>query len=76
MTTLNNAKKNVDYVIRGFNSEINPIIRRFMELGLIRGEKIKIISTSIQKKVFLIEVRDYTISVRAELLNCVEVEQC
>jgi len=73
MTTLNQAKKMKLYKIVGFSSENDAVLRRFMELGFTVGEKVKIVSTSLQKKVFLIELRGYLLSVRAGLLSRIEV---
>ncbi len=49
-------------------------MRRFFELGLTVGEKVKIVATSLQKKVFLLEIRGYLLSVRASLLAKVVVK--
>lgn len=73
MTTLNQAKKMKLYKILGFSSENDAVLRRFMELGFTVGEKVKIVATSLQKKVFLIELRGYLLSVRAELLHRIEI---
>lgn len=73
MTTLNQAKKMKLYKILGFSSENDAVLRRFMELGFTVGEKVKIVATSLQKKVFLIELRGYLLSVRAGLLSRIEV---
>lgn len=73
MTTLNQAKKMKLYKIVGFSSENDAVLRRFMELGFTVGEKIKIVATSLQKKVFLLELRGYLLSVRAELLHRIEI---
>lgn len=73
MTTLNQAKKMKLYKIVGFSSENDAVLRRFLELGFTVGEKVKIVATSLQKKVFLIELRGYLLSVRAGLLGRIEV---
>ncbi len=74
MVTLDKAKVNKIYKIINFCGENDAILRRFLELGFSVGEKVKVLSTSLQKKVFLIEIRGYLLSVRASLLNKVEVE--
>ena len=61
------------YKIVGFSSENDAVLRRFMELGFTVGERVKIVATSLQKKVFLIELRGYLLSVRAGLLSRIEV---
>ena len=54
METLDKAKKSKTYTICGYKADDNdPILRRFLELGFSVGEKVKIVSTSLQKKVFL-----------------------
>ncbi len=72
--TLNLGKVNENYKIVGFNGKFDSVCRRFVELGFSVGEKVKIVSTSLQKKVFLIEIRGYLLSVRASLLEKVRVE--
>ena len=73
MMTLNRAKINQNYKVVGFDGN-DQIMRRFLELGFSVGEKIKIVSTSLQKKVLLIEIRGYLLSVRADLLSRIFVE--
>ena len=45
-----------------------------MELGFSRGEKVKVVFSSLANKVFLIEIRGYVLSVRRSLLERVMVE--
>lgn len=73
MTTLNKAKKMKIYKIVGFSANCDNVLRRFMELGFTVGERVKIVATSLQKKVFLIEIRGYLLSIRASLLDRVQV---
>lgn len=75
MLTLKDAKKMQIYEIVGFKENSDSILRRFMELGFTVGQKLKIISTSLQKKVFLIEIRGYLLSVRASLLDGIFVKE-
>lgn len=74
MKTLDRAKKGEVCKIVGFNGQFDRILRRFLELGLSRGQKVKIVSTSLQNKVVLIEIRGYILSVRRNLLDRVVVE--
>ena len=74
MMTLDKAKRGKNYQILGFTGGDSAILRRFFELGFIAGEHVKIVSTSLQKKVFLIEIRGYLLSVRTNLLSCVQVK--
>lgn len=72
--TLNFGEKNKTYKIVGFDGKIDDVCRRFLELGFSIGESVKIVSTSLQKKVFLLEIRGYLLSVRSNLLSKVRVE--
>lgn len=73
MTTLNLAKTNKVYTIVGYKND-DAILRRFLELGFSLGQKVKVVSSSLQKKVVLVEVRGYLLSVRAALLERILVE--
>lgn len=73
MKTLDKAEKNKIYKITGFCGEKDKIFRRFLELGFSLGQQVKILEKSLQKKVFLIELRGYVLSVRASLLKKIEV---
>lgn len=74
MLTLDKIKKNQICKIVGFCGEFDGVLRRFLELGLSRGVKVKVVASSLQKKVLLLEVRGYVLSVRAKLLSKIEVE--
>jgi len=74
MKTLDKAKKNETLKIVGFAGEEDRVFRRFLELGFSRGEKVKVIYSSLANKVFLIEIRGYVLSVRRSLLERVIVE--
>ena len=76
MMTLDKGRRGGRYEIVGFGDDENAVLRRFFELGFTSGEVVKIVSTSLQKKVFLIEIRGYLLSVRANLLSCLQVKQC
>lgn len=73
MLTLDKVKKNQVCKIVSFCGECDGVLRRFFELGLSRGVKVKVVASSLQKKVFLLEVRGYLLSVRASLLSKIEV---
>ncbi len=73
MITLDSVKKNQIYHIVGFNGDDN-LLRRFLELGFTVGQKVKVVSSSLMRKVFLVEIRGYLLSVRRELLNRIVVE--
>ena len=73
MKTLDKAEKNKVYKITGFCGEKDKVYRRFLELGFSLGQGVKVLEKSFQKKVFLIEVRGYVLSVRTSLLQKIEV---
>ena len=73
MKTLDKAEKNKIYKITGFCGEKDKVYRRFLELGFSLGQRVKVLEKSLQKKVFLIEVRGYVLSVRTSLLQKIEV---
>lgn len=70
------AKKNKTYKIVGFNGQADGVLRRFFELGFGIGQRVRVLATSLAKKVFLIEIRGYVLSVRANLLQKVQVKEC
>ena len=73
MKTLDKAEKNKIYKITGFCGEKDKVYRRFLELGFSLGQRVKVLEKSLQKKVFLIEIRGYVLSVRTSLLQKIEV---
>ena len=75
MENFSDCKKNVTYKITKFSCPDAKVERRFLELGLIVGQKVRIISKSVLKKVFLIEIRGYLLSVKSSLLKYIIVER-
>lgn len=74
METMDNVKIGKEYKIVGFDGEVDKVLRRFFELGFTIGQSVKVVSTSLQKKVFLVQIRGYLLSVRANLLSKVQVK--
>lgn len=74
MKTLDKVRKNEICKILDFVGEPDRILRRFLELGFSRGERVKVLAYSMQNKVALIELRGYVLSVRSSLLGRVIVE--
>ncbi len=74
MKTLDKAKVGELVKITGYVGEDDRIFRRFLELGLTRGQVVKIHNRSILNKVILLEIRGYVLSVRKSLLERVVVE--
>lgn len=75
MIPLTSGKLNTSYKIKEISRVNEKVFRRFLELGLIRGQTIKILNTSILKKVFLIEFRGYLLSVKSSLADYIFVEK-
>lgn len=75
MIPLTSGKLNTSYKIKEISRANEKVFRRFLELGLIRGQTIKILNTSILKKVFLIEFRGYLLSVKSSLADYIFVEK-
>lgn len=50
------------------------IKRRLLELGLVNGTSIQVLSISPLKNTFLINLHDYTLALRKNSLNLVSVE--
>lgn len=74
MKTLSEGQVGKNYKIKNFVGAQDGVLRRFMELGLCAGQDVKIVATSLMKKVFLIQVRGYLLSVRTSLLEKIEVQ--
>ena len=72
--TLADALVGKKYEICGFDGQADKVLLRFFELGFLRGEEVRVVATSLQKKVFLIEIRGYVLSVRKSLLSKVQVK--
>ncbi len=74
MKSLDKVQKNKNFKVVGFTGQPDGVTRRLLELGFTIDERVKILSTSIQKKVLLVQIRGYVLSVRASLLSRVQVE--
>lgn len=74
MMTLDKAKVSKIYRIKGATGAVDKISRRLLELGFTRGERVKVVANSLAKKVSLVEIRGYLVSVRTNLLARIEIE--
>ena len=72
MMSLCDGKVNKTYRVVGVNGQ-GKEARRLLELGIIAGQPIKILNKSSLKKVYVVEVRGYLLSVRASILKLVQV---
>ncbi len=75
MTTLKDAQLNKLYKIKKVAGGDTKVIRRFLELGMLSGQVVKVINKSILKKVYLVEIRGYLLSIKTSLLDFIEVEE-
>lgn len=75
MTTLKDAQLNKLYKIKKVVGGDIKVIRRFLELGMLSGQVVKVINKSILKKVYLVEIRGYLLSIKTSLLDFIEVEE-
>lgn len=72
MMSLCDGKVNKTYRVVSVNGQ-GKETRRLLELGIIAGQPIKILNKSSLKKVYLVEIRGYLLSVRASILKLVQV---
>lgn len=72
MMSLCDGKVNKTYRVVGVSGQ-GKETRRLLELGIIAGQPIKILNKSSLKKVYLVEIRGYLLSVRASILKLVQV---
>lgn len=75
MTTLKDAQLNKLYKIKKVAGGDTKVIRRFLELGMLSEQVVKVINKSILKKVYLVEIRGYLLSIKTSLLDFIEVEE-
>lgn len=73
MHSLKEGKVNKSYRIVEVKGE-EKVVRRFMELGIFSGQKLYILNKSPLKKVFLVEIRGYVLSIKSTLLSGIMVE--
>ena len=72
MHSLKEGKVNKSYKIVEVKGE-EKVARRFYELGIFSGQKIIILNKSPLKKVYLVEIRGYVLSIKSSLLGGVVV---
>ena len=73
MHSLKEGKVNKSYRIVEVKGE-EKVVRRLFELGLLSGQKLYILNKSPLKKVFLVEIRGYVLSIKSALLGGIMVE--
>lgn len=74
MQSLTSLKLNTSAEIKGFSSCISPrLSRRLLELGFLKGEKIKVLRKSLLGKAYLVELRFYTLTIRKDIARHVLV---
>lgn len=70
---LSGLKVNDECLVAGIEGDMH-IKRRVLELGILPGEKIKILSISPLKNSFLIAVKNYSLALRKTILDNILVE--
>ena len=73
MHSLKEGKVNKSYRIVEVKGE-EKVVRRLFELGIFSGQKLYILNKSPLKKVFLVEIRGYVLSIKSTLLSGIMVE--
>ena len=75
MQNLTLLKLNKSAKIAGFSERMSSALkRRLMELGFLESEDIKILRKSLLGKAYLIELRNYTLTIRKDIAKFVLVE--
>lgn len=76
MENLTNIKLNKYYKVSGFDKSLDyKICRRFCDFGITKGEKIKVKEKSLLRRVLLIEIRGYILSIKSSLARYILVEK-
>ena len=73
MKTLDKAKKGSWQTIVEVENVEDKRLFRLVELGFVKGQKVKVEGVSFSKKVFLLQLRNMLVSVRGDLLKNVQV---
>lgn len=73
MKTLDKAKKGSWQTIVEVENVEDKRLFRLVELGFVKGQKVKVEGVSFSKKVFLLQLRNMLVSVRVDLLKNVQV---
>lgn len=75
MQSLTSLKINKVAQIEGFSSCISPrISRRLLELGFLKGERVKVLRKSLLGRAYLVELRFYTLTIRKDIAKFIMVE--
>lgn len=76
MERLIKCKFNFSYILAGIDSSLPlPLRRRLYDLGFTSGQKIKMLRKSLLGKTYLLQLRDYTLSVRDYLAGAILVKR-
>lgn len=75
MEKLIKCKFNKFFVINNIDESLSlSLKRRLFDLGFTKGQKIKILKKSLLGKTYLLQIRDYTLSMRDYLVNALWVD--
>ncbi|MBQ8844627.1 MAG: ferrous iron transport protein A [Clostridia bacterium] len=76
MENLTEIKINCYYKIKGFDKNLEyKICRRFCDFGITKGEKVRLKAKSLLRRVLLIEIRGYILSIKSSLAKYILVEK-
>ena len=68
MQSIISLKANETAIITSLNCK-GKIKLRLMELGFVKGTKIKVLAISSLNKTYLLEIMDYTLALRSSILK-------
>lgn len=76
MDNLSIAIKGKDYKVKGFGNNLAlPIKRRLLDLGFTTGQEVKLLRKSLLGKAYLIEIRDFVLTLRSDIVSQILVEK-
>lgn len=63
------------YRVVGFDNKIKlPIKRRLLDLGFTVGQEVRLLRKSLLGKAYLIEIRDFVLTLRNDIVSQILVE--
>ncbi|MEG1499494.1 MAG: FeoA family protein [Clostridia bacterium] len=73
--SLSQAALNKDYIIDEIFAFPNEISTRLVDLGFVRGEKIKLLKKSVFGKTYLVQIKNYVITIRKSLAKIIKIKE-
>lgn len=75
MKNLSECKFNRSYIVEGFDKNLSfKVKRRLCDLGLLPGLSVFLVRRSVLGRAYLIELRGYMLSIRANIAKAVIVK--